>query len=505
MFRVLMLCIGLLFLQQSAQAGALEDCNEGIDPDRTIRGCTQSIVRGAKGFDRRNLALLYSNRSRAYRFKGDYAKSIADCDEGIRLHRADTIYRNRGYTFLLMGEQDKAFADFEEAIRLGPKTAGNWRARGDWHAARGEDANALADYARALRLDPKNGSAYLGRGRFYTRKGDAERAIADFNVVLKFDKADPEALQGRGTVYESKGLIDLAKADYLAALALPSRGFEETKAHELARASLIRLEAAALALAQQQTKVKESNAAAPPAPGTVVTGPERRVALVIGNANYLNAEQLINPLNDARAVAATLRRLGFADVAERYNVTLGGMVEALKSFGDKAGDADWAVVYYAGHGIEIGGSTYLLPTDVKLLRDTHVPDEALPLERVLSKVESARKLRLVILDSCRTNPFVSKMTRTVASRSIGRGLGRVEPEGGVLVAYSAKHGTIALDGASGANSPFAEALLTHLEEPGLELQFLFRKVRDRVLSATQRAQEPFLYGSLSSESLYFKQ
>jgi uncharacterized caspase-like protein len=208
-------------------------------------------------------------------------------------------------------------------------------------------------------------------------------------------------------------------------------------------------------------------------------------------------------MNDARAIAASLRRLGFAEVGERYNLNLAGMVEALKSFGDKAADADWAVVYYAGHGIELGGITYLLPTDARLARDTHVPDEALPLDRVLSKVETARKLRLVILDSCRTNPFVSKMARTVASRSIGRGLGRIEPEGGVLVAYSAKHGTVALDGA-GINSPFAEALLAHLEEPGLELQFLFRKVRDRVLASTQRAQEPFLYGSLSSESLYFK-
>jgi uncharacterized caspase-like protein/ABC-type transporter MlaC component len=228
----------------------------------------------------------------------------------------------------------------------------------------------------------------------------------------------------------------------------------------------------------------------------------RRIALIIGNANYANAERLTNPKNDARAIAASLRRLGFAEVIERYDLNLNAMSDVIKSFGDKVTDADWAVVYYAGHGIEMGGTTYLVPIDAKLARDTHVQDEAVALDRLLSKVETAKRLRLVILDSCRNNPFASRMFRTVAGRSIGRGLAQIEPEGGVLVAYSAKHGTVASDG-DGANSPFAEALLAHIEEPGLELQFLFRKVRDRVMESTQRGQEPFLYGSLSSEELYF--
>ncbi len=117
--------------------------------------------------------------------------------------------------------------------------------------------------------------------------------------------------------------------------------------------------------------------------------------------------------------------------------------------------------------------------------------------------ETARKLRLVILDACRNNPFAARMMRTAGlNRSIGRGLPALEPEGGVLVAYSAKHGTVARDG-DGANSPFAKALAAYLEEPGLEIQFLFRKVRDRVRAETGGAQEPFLYGSLGAEPLYF--
>jgi uncharacterized caspase-like protein len=179
--------------------------------------------------------------------------------------------------------------------------------------------------------------------------------------------------------------------------------------------------------------------------------------------------RLPNPINDARAIAATLRRLEFAEVMERYDLTLAGLGDALKTFGDKTADADWAVIYFAGHGVEMNGVAYLIPVDAKLQRDAHVFDETLPLERLLTKVETARKLRLVILDACRNNPFTSRMIRNSATnRSVGRGLAFIEPDAGVLVAYSAKHGTTALDG-EGSNSPFAEALLANLEEPGVEV------------------------------------
>ncbi len=178
--------------------------------------------------------------------------------------------------------------------------------------------------------------------------------------------------------------------------------------------------------------------------------------------------------------------------------------QALKHFGDMAETAEWAVVFFAGHGLEMNGVSYLIPIDAELLRDTHVSDEAISLTQVQAKVDAASKLGLVILDSCRNNPFLEHMSRSLGgTRAIGQGLANVEPEGNVLVAYSAKHGTTALDG-EGAHSPFTEALLNHIEEPGLEINFLFRKVRDEVRTKTQRQQEPFLYGSLSAELLYFK-
>jgi uncharacterized caspase-like protein len=130
-------------------------------------------------------------------------------------------------------------------------------------------------------------------------------------------------------------------------------------------------------------------------------------------------------------------------------------------------------------------------------------EEAIPLERLLSKVEGARKLRLVILDACRDNPFTERLASTAGTRSVGRGLGRIEPNGGIMVAYSARDGHVALDG-QGTNSPFAQALLENLEQPGVEISLLFRKVRDAVWNATHGRQEPFTYGSLPAEALYFK-
>jgi uncharacterized caspase-like protein len=240
-----------------------------------------------------------------------------------------------------------------------------------------------------------------------------------------------------------------------------------------------------------------------PAPSAPVRR-EARVALVIGNAEYRNVSKLPNPPRDADAIAASLRRVGFATVQVSSDLTRNGMIAALRAFEREAEKADWAVVYYAGHGIEVGGVNYLIPVDAALKVDKDVQDEAVPLDRVLSAIESAKRLRLVILDACRDNPFVTSMKRSIASRSIGRGLAQIEPDGGVLVAYAAKHGQVALDG-DGANSPFVGALVRHLQTPGLEINKLFRLVRDDVMAATGRKQEPFVYGSLPGEDFFFVQ
>ncbi|MDH2344883.1 caspase family protein [Bradyrhizobium sp. SSUT77] len=227
----------------------------------------------------------------------------------------------------------------------------------------------------------------------------------------------------------------------------------------------------------------------------------KRVALVIANSAYQHAPSLTNPVNDGSVMARTLKEAGFDIVDSRHDLSALDTRRVLREFADGTRDADIAVVYYAGHGIEVEGSNYLIPVDAKLERDTDVFDEALSLDRVLVAVEPAKQLRLVILDACRDNPFGKTMKRTVASRSIGRGLAQVEPTSpNTLIAYSAKAGFTAQDG-DGANSPFTVALSKHLTTPGLDVRRAFGFVRDDVLKSTGNRQEPFVYGSLGGEDV----
>jgi uncharacterized caspase-like protein len=228
---------------------------------------------------------------------------------------------------------------------------------------------------------------------------------------------------------------------------------------------------------------------------------EKRVALVLGNSNYQNVAPLANPVNDSSKIATTLKDAGFDVVDSRRDLAAAETRRALRDFADRARDADIAVVYYAGHGIEVDGANYLIPVDARLERDTDIYDEGLSLDRILIAIEPAKKLRLVILDACRDNPFSRTMKRTVASRAIGQGLAKVEPTSpNVLIAYSAKAGSTAADG-DGQNSPFTSALSHHLTKPGLDVRRAFGFVRDEVLKTTNNRQEPFVYGSLGGEDV----
>jgi hypothetical protein len=235
---------------------------------------------------------------------------------------------------------------------------------------------------------------------------------------------------------------------------------------------------------------------------SIVANAEELVALVIGNGAYRSVPALPNPPNDAADIAASLERLGFS-VQRLTDARYNGMRRALLDFNRRARSAHMAVVFYAGHGMEVGGENWLIPIDAELKTDTDTEHEAISLKTVMSTVDGASKLGLVILDACRNNPFTVTMQRTVRMRAVARGLVRIEPTGNVLVAYSAKDGTTAAEGST-RNSPFSAALLRHLETPGLEINFLFRRVRDDVMVATRNEQQPFTYGSLSQEEIYLK-
>jgi len=228
---------------------------------------------------------------------------------------------------------------------------------------------------------------------------------------------------------------------------------------------------------------------------------EKRVALVIGNSGYQHVARLDNPANDASAMTEVLKGAGFDLVETFHDLKTSEMRRVLRDFSDHARDADVAVVYYAGHGIEVDGTNYLIPVDAALERDIDVYDEAFALDRILVTIEPAKQLRLVILDACRDNPFAKTMKRTNGARAVGRGLAKVEPNSpNTLIAFASKAGSTALDGDS-KHSPFTAALVKYIGTPGLDLRKAFGFVRDDVLKNTGNRQEPYVYGSLGGDDL----
>jgi hypothetical protein len=231
-----------------------------------------------------------------------------------------------------------------------------------------------------------------------------------------------------------------------------------------------------------------------------LAGTGKRVALIIGNSAYQNVAALTNPAHDATAVTEMFKQASF-DVDSRRDLKSQEMRRALRDFGDKARGADIAVIYFAGHGLEVDGINYAVPVDATLERDVDVDDEAIALNRFLLAAEPATQLRLVILDACRDNPFAKKMKLTLASRSIGRGLAGVEANRpNTFIAFAAKEGSTAADG-DGQNSPFSTALLKHLTRPGLDIRKAFGYVRDDVMSATGNQQEPYTTNSLGGNDV----
>ncbi len=228
---------------------------------------------------------------------------------------------------------------------------------------------------------------------------------------------------------------------------------------------------------------------------------QRRVALVIGNGKYEHVSELRNPLNDAKAIAEPLRRLGF-DVLLGTDLGTSAMRRLVQFFGEKAKGADLALFFYAGHGVQVNGKNYLLPTDSKLESITDLDFAAIEADLIVRQMENAAGHKLVFLDACRNNPFERSLSRSLgATRSasaLGRGLARIEASGGTLIAFATDPGDVALDGA-GENSPFTSALLEHLETPNIEINVMLTRVRGDVFRNTDSQQRPWTSSSLIGE------
>jgi uncharacterized caspase-like protein len=225
---------------------------------------------------------------------------------------------------------------------------------------------------------------------------------------------------------------------------------------------------------------------------------DRRVAFVVGNGAYKNVAQLPNPPIDAKAMAATLRNVGF-EVIEGSNLSRDQMTEKLLDFGRKAQGSDVAVFYYAGHGIAIGGTNYLLPVDADIKSEMDVKlGAAINIDLTLDQTMGDAKVKLVFLDACRDNPFAAKIKSNSATRSVSvqSGLAEMKSGEGTLIAFATGPGQTALDGQEGTNSPFTRALIDNITKPGIEIQQAMTSVRAQVNEETHKGQLPWGHTNL---------
>ncbi len=529
MFKWLMTFVLLVISPSTSLADLRQECTRGVrDPEGAISACTKLIV--SQGLDKQSLAVVYVWRSVSYSAMGNYKAALNDNEKAISLAPNSFFpYMGRCALYSHRGEYEKAMADCNEVISLAPQSSYGFGGRAYIYAVQMEYDLALQNIMRAAKLANSNelpdiltirGYIYLKQGNLSAAKTDLDRAInlgalgadayfergivlgelgqykealADFDQGFRQQwRPVATAYSRRAEIYVKLGNVDLAVADARKALTIPAfirfEQDEQIRAAEL----LTKLTGEGLSGGSQP------DAHRPPKNSSS----ELRIALVIGNSNYSAVGALRNPSNDAKIIGDTLSRIGFS--VQRYNdLGLSDMGKVLREFGDRAASADWAVIYFAGHGLEMNGVAYVIPTDAMLERDSHVQEETVSLERLLDKVQGARTMKLVILDACRNNPFVARMARSGgAARSFGRGLPALEPEGDILVAYATRHGTVASDG-EGLNGPYAQALVQHLPAPGIDVRVMFGRVRDTVRTLTKNAQEPFVYGSIGGDLRYF--
>ncbi|UQD71693.1 caspase family protein [Bradyrhizobium japonicum] len=433
---------------------------------------------------RANFGYAYNNRGTIHLRRGALQSALDDFNLSIKYTPTFLLgWTNRARMRTLNRDFDGAIADFAAAEKIdpaAPQIAGN---RCITYGMMGKYDQAFADCDGLIQKQPRNTFAINNRAEVNVMKGDFDAALKDYNTVIQLNPNSVRAHSGRGQIYERRKDLAQARADYRAAAYSLTR-FDEP---DVARARAI---------------AQERLAALTPQAPAGSTG--RRVALVIGNGAYKNVHALPNPPRDAKMIANVLRDVGFQTVISVSDLSRDKFFEALQTFATEAENADWAVVYYAGHGFEIGGINYLVPVDAKLAADRDAETQAVALEQVIAAVGAARKVRLVMLDACRDNPFAPTMQRTLSLKLVDKGFSNIEPGAGFMVVYAAKHGETALDGDGGADSPFATALAREIKVPKVEIRKLFDIVRDDVWSATKHEQQPFSYGSPPGrEDFYF--
>jgi tetratricopeptide (TPR) repeat protein len=455
----------------------------------------------------------YANRGFAYQQKGEIGLSIEDYDQASKLKpKEGALYSNRGISWQMKGDLDRAIADHEQAVRLGPNNAAFYLNRGRALREKGDLDRAIADFGKAISLQANFPNPYAGRGLAWRAKGDLKRAIADYDAAIRINPKVPVPYVGRGLAYEEQGDKERARADFNMAIALPTHAISKLSATErwvnVDEARFIDIARTRLALlSATNTASSAPPHVALPQPMSPNSSEGRGIALVIGNGAYANASALPNPPNDARAVAKTLRDIGF-DVTEGIDLDRPAMDRNVRDFLLKAAGARLALLFYAGHGMQIDGHNYLVPIDASFAATDDIARSLADLDTILVGLDNQIRTNIVILDACRDNPMAKKaVAETAASRSVAvrsglaapSGLGRGETSGaGTLLAFATAPGQVALDG-DGINSPFSTALVRHIGTPGLEVQQMLTRVRAEVVASTKSKQVPWSNSSLLGE------
>lgn len=442
------------------------------------------------------------------------------------------IYHNRGNAWRDKGEYAKAIADYDQAIKYGPPSAFSWQNRGASKRALGDLDGALADINEAIRIDPQLPQPLTSRSVIWRAKGDFDRAIADTTEAIRLAKAKAptnimtppgsvliSAYSQRALAYEAEGDLIRAKQDYAAVLEgkASDAGSKANQATAKVRLSLLSetitpspRQAASPSAADAAVPAAPAGAASPPPPPAAEqrqrAETSRRVALVIGNGAYAHVKPLPNPTNDARAMAKSLRDIGFV-VTEGTDLDRTAMQATIRDFLREAARAQVAVVYYAGHGVQIDGRNYLVPIDIQLRPGSGVTETMMDMDTIMAGLDDQIRTNILILDACRNNPMAPKVASAGPARDIEAGSGLAAPStlgagatrgAGTLIAFATAPGQVALDG-EGANSPFSAALSRHIGTPGLEVQQMLTRVRAEVVAATKGKQVPWSNSSLLGE------
>jgi hypothetical protein len=357
---------------------------------------------------------------------------------------------------------------------------------------------ARTQYNAVIAIRPSHAWPYAGRAVTFRAQGAPRRALEDFDRAIALEKF-PAALVGRGEVQEALGDPEQAKADYETALTLMKPRMTGRKLSDLSFRRFQTKARVRLELLRGATSV----AGAPPAVQTSPSDRPRKLALVIGNAAYRGVSRLANPVNDAKAVGENLRDMGF-EVAEGIDLSHVEMDDQLRRFLLKAAGARTALLFYAGHGVQIDGRNYLLPVDADLRHGGDVETNMLALDTILAGLQDSIRANIVVLDACRDDPRVAQTVSTELGRNATVRAGLAAPStprtasaagAGTLVAFATAPGEVALDG-DGRNSPFSSALTRHIGTPGLEVQQMFTRVRAEVVASTRNRQVPWTNSSL---------